>query len=162
MRRIFALALVGCLFLLGAAPAQARWGVFGISTSIRSGDQSVGPSHNGNWTPTIVRRVQPGNGVAFWLDAKGHGQPVPAPIVRGCSSSGGIGVRYILEAPAGDRDITDKVTGKGWVRGNPDRFRWRVTVRIAVHVGTQVAPGSSLSCRVTVAGDPVRATVAVA
>jgi hypothetical protein len=162
MRRILAFTLVGGLFLLGAAPAQARWGVHRISTEIRSGDQDVGPAYNGAWTPTIVRRVQPGNGVAFWLDASGHGQPVPAPIVRGCSSSAGIGVRYLLEAPAGDRDITDKVTGKGWVRSHANRTYWNITVRIAVHVGSHVAPDASLSCRVTVNGQPVRANVQVA
>jgi hypothetical protein len=161
MRRFLALALVGGLFLFGAAPSQARWGVHRISTEIRSGDQDVGPSYSGAWTPTIVRRVQPGNGVAFWLDGIGHGQPVPAPTVRGCSSSGGIDVRYILETAAGDRDITDKVTGGGWSRAHANRIYWNVTVRIAIHVGSQVAPGSALSCRVTLNREPVRANVEV-
>ncbi len=162
MRRFFALALVAGLFLLGAAPAQARWGVHRISTEIRSGDQDVGPAYSGAWTPKIVRHVQPGNGVAFWLEGSGHGQPVPAPNVAGCSSSGGIGVRYLLEGDARDRDITDQVTGEGWVSANANRTYWNVTVRIAMRVGSNVAPGTSLSCRITLNGLPVRAVVEVA
>jgi hypothetical protein len=101
MRRLLALAIVGGLFLLGPAPAQARWGVHRI-------------------------------------------------------------VRYLLEGAARDRDITDQVTGDGWVSANANRTYWHITVRIAMRVGSNVAPGSSLSCRATVNRLPVRTVVEVA
>ncbi len=160
-RWVLVTALLGCLLGLGTAPAQARYG-YEIRSAISSGDSGW------QWgdyvtVPSVTRRVQPGNGVTFGIQGRGSGNPgVPDPVVKGCDSSGGIDVRYILETDGGDRDITAAVTGHGWTDPDAGQRWWRVDIRLAVRVGSHVSSGSSLSCRITVNGDPVRANVEVA
>jgi hypothetical protein len=162
-RWVLVTALIGCLLGLGTAPAHARYGSHHIYVYISSGEQGpLGPSSEAS-TKTIVRRVQPGKGVAFDVTATGRGTPSHLPFVRGCSSSGGIGVRYIFEGDRHDHDITYRVTHDGWkpTVWGPHYF-WRVSIRVAFHVGDRVDPNSQLSCDVSVNGRPVNATVEVA
>jgi hypothetical protein len=160
-RWLLVTALIGCLLGLGTAPAHARYG-YSIRSAISSGDS--GWLWGGYDTvPSVTRRVQPGHGVTFGIQGRGSGDPaVPDPVVKGCDSAGGIDVRYILETDGGDDDITAAVTGHRWTDPDAGKRWWRVDIRLAVRVGSKVAHGSSLSCRVTVNGDPVRANVEVA
>jgi len=145
------------LLLMAGAPASARYGVFTIHSALRSGTRGwVGEGD----VPTITRRVAPGNGVSFEVLGHGHGLPVPDPRVFGCASTDGIDVRYLLETPRGDRDITEAIVGTGWTRV-ASFDTWRVRIRVAFRVGADVPSGTTLSCRVAVNRDPVRAVVTV-
>ena len=153
------LAVGSMALLLGmlGAPASARWGVpFSVDTYVQSGASGwVGPGD----VPTVTRRVRPGHGVAFELMGSADGQPSHDPLVFGCASGDGIDVRYILEGRRRDRDVTAAMVGIGWTR--PLSARWNVRIRVAVRVGARVAPGTTLSCRVTFNKEPVRAVVVV-
>ena len=142
-----------------AGPASARYGVAHVHSYVRSGDAGwVGSSG----VASLERRVHAGSGVAFDVRGVGLGRPiVPHPSVHGCSSTGGIDVRYILETPDGDRDITDAVTGSGWTDPDADFHQWIVRFRVAFRIADDVSSGTELSCRITINRDPVRAVVTV-
>jgi len=139
------------------APASARWGAFNVHTSLRSG--ASGWVDDGD-VPTITRQVAPGHGVSFEVRGHAVGNPAPDPVVFGCASSDGIDVRYFLERPRGDLDVTAAMVGGGWTSARP-ASDWSVKVRIALRVGPDVASGTTLSCRVAVNKRPVRAVVVV-
>ena len=154
--------LISCAALAAlstlAVPASARYGVAHVHSYLRSGDSDWIGSPG---VAVLTRRVHPGNGVAFDVRGHGIGQPsVPDPSVHGCASTGGIDVRYILQTAGGDHDVTDAVTGSGWTR-DANFHEWVVRIRVAFHVGEHVAPGTELSCRITINHDPVRANVVV-
>lgn len=151
------LGLMALLVGLPGAPASARWGAFHIHTFVRSG--ATGWVGDGD-VPTIARQVRPGHGVSFEVLGRGQGQPVPDPTVFGCTSSGGIDVRYLLERPRGDLDVTESMVGSGWTSAKP-WSQWSVKFRVAVRVGADVASGTTLSCRVAFNRQPVRAVVVV-
>ena len=152
--------LVGLMVLLlglPGVPASARWGAFHIRTFVRSGEQSwVGAGD----VPTLTREVRPGHGVSFEVLGRGKGQPVPDPNAFGCGSSDGIDVRYLLERPRGDLDVTESMIGSGWTAARP-WTHWSVKIRVAFRVGAGVSPGTRLSCRVAFNQEPVRAVVVV-
>jgi hypothetical protein len=147
--------LVALAFGVPSTPGQARWGAFHVRAFVRSG--ATGWLGDGE-VPTIVRRVAPGHGVSFEVLGRGTGRPVPDPVVSGCTSADGIDVRYLLERARGDVDISEAVVGTGWTSAR-SWDHWSVKVRLAFRVGSDVAPGTKVSCGVRVNDRRVRAVV---
>ena len=157
LRMSLVVGLMALMLGMPGAPASARWGAFHIHTLVRSG--AMGWVGDGD-VPTIARQVRPGHGVSFEVLGRGKGQPVPDPNVFGCASSEGIDVRYLLERPRGDLDVTESMVGSGWTSARRGS-EWSVKIRVAFRVGADVAPGTTLSCRVAFNRQPVRAVVVV-
>jgi hypothetical protein len=142
MRRFFALALVSCLFLLGAAPqAQARWGHTPVDTWARYGDRIVG--HNGGsgplkvWAPTgSARRV-------IWSVANlgGVTPRVDSVTFHGCADAHGFRFRY--STPDGT-DVTYAATHGGYAaKASPHERAW-------VNVGiTSTKAARSVTCELS-------------
>ncbi len=148
MRRLLVPLIAGCV-LLGAAPAQARWGEGRVDTWLRFGDQEVGQSAPKSSHPTLSVRLTPGTPrTVKWLITNLGGEPSTHWVsFHGCHSADGLGFRYFT--PDG-RQVSWKVTHNGF--GYPsvaEGATRKLSIRLlAQHAGlstTGVLEGTGLS-----------------
>jgi hypothetical protein len=119
MRRSLALALIGCLFVLGAAPAQARYGYQAptrpraLDTWLAAGDRVVGRFHvDVSPTPTLTLSMAPGGTrvIAWRVKNVAYAYTIK---MTGCHSGSGFGLSYFK--PTGE-EVSWLVTHDGGYR----------------------------------------------
>jgi hypothetical protein len=140
VRRLLVLLFVGCV-LVGASPAQARYGRTNVDTWVRYGDRVIGRHVDGPlklWAPPgSTRRV-------IWsVENLGDATPTLRSVTfLGCDDAKGFDFRFLT--PAGT-DVSWAVTHDGYrMAGIGPHERGWLTIRI-----TSTERGRAYACELT-------------
>jgi hypothetical protein len=153
MRRSLALALIGCLFVFGAAPAQARYGdpipnswAGTVDTWLVAGDRVVGRSQvQVSPAPTLTMSMAAGGTRVLAWRVMNVERASAIVMTTDCQSGSGFGLRYFT--PKGE-DVSSDLTHHGYTQTSIEEGTFR-TLYVHVHAKRTNA---SLSCVLRGAG----------
>ena len=110
IKRLLMLSFVGCV-LLGAAPAQARYGRTTVDTWVRYEDRVIGKHLDGPLRVSVPAGST--RGVTWSIENMGDAIPTLHSVTfLGCDDAKGFGIRYLT--PDG-QDVTWAVTHDGYL-----------------------------------------------